>query len=153
MPAPSPARCSQPGRNLFGFVNDVTAPLAVPSVHPEIPGTAYLSRRRIAVDLFCGVGGLTRGLLDAGIQVVAGYDIAQECRYPYEYNNRPAAFQKKSVSDVTVEELSSLYPRTAGVSWSDAHLANLSLGILRVLMPLPIRSGACSVISLDSRRV
>ena len=26
------------------------------------------------VDLFCGVGGLTRGLLDAGIPVVAGYD-------------------------------------------------------------------------------
>jgi DNA (cytosine-5)-methyltransferase 1 len=64
----------------------------------------------VAVDLFCGVGGLTRGLLDAGVQVVAGYDIAQECRYPYEHNNRPATFKKKSVSDVTVEELSSLYP-------------------------------------------
>jgi DNA (cytosine-5)-methyltransferase 1 len=69
------------------------------------------SKAIVAVDLFCGVGGLTRGLLDAGIQVVAGYDIAQECRYPYEYNNSPAGFQKKSVSDVTVEELASLYPR------------------------------------------
>ena len=65
----------------------------------------------VAVDLFCGAGGLTRGLLDSGIQVVAGYDIAQECQYPYEHNNRPANFKRKSVSDVTVEELSSLYPR------------------------------------------
>jgi len=64
----------------------------------------------VAVDLFCGVGGLTRGLLDAGIHVVAGYDIAEECRYPYEYNNQPAVFIKKSVSDITPEELSSLYP-------------------------------------------
>ncbi len=64
----------------------------------------------VAVDLFCGVGGLTRGLLDAGIQVVAGYDVAQECCYPYEHNNRPAVFKNKSVSDITDEELSGLYP-------------------------------------------
>ena len=64
----------------------------------------------VAVDLFCGVGGLTRGLLDAGIRVVAGYDIAEECRYPFEHNNRPAVFKKQSVSDITGEELSGLYP-------------------------------------------
>jgi DNA (cytosine-5)-methyltransferase 1 len=62
------------------------------------------------VDLFCGVGGLTRGLLDAGIKVVAGYDIDEACRYPYEHNNSPAVFMKKSVSDITSEELSGLYP-------------------------------------------
>jgi len=39
-----------------------------------------------AIDLFCGAGGLTRGLLDAGIPVVAGYDIAASCRYAYEHN-------------------------------------------------------------------
>ena len=60
--------------------------------------------------MFCGVGGLTRGLLDAGIQVVAGYDIAEECQYPFEHNNRPAVFKKQSVSDITGEELSGLYP-------------------------------------------
>jgi DNA (cytosine-5)-methyltransferase 1 len=63
----------------------------------------------VAVDLFCGAGGLTRGLLDAGVQVVAGYDIAEGCRYPYECNNRPAVFKKKSVTNITGEELSSLY--------------------------------------------
>jgi DNA (cytosine-5)-methyltransferase 1 len=65
----------------------------------------------VAVDLFCGAGGLTRGLLDAGIRVVAGYDIAEECRYPYEHNNRPAVFKKESVSDITGEQLSALYPQ------------------------------------------
>lgn len=40
-----------------------------------------------AVDVFCGVGGLTRGLLDAGILVGAGYDIDEDCQYPYEANN------------------------------------------------------------------
>ncbi|MCK9472334.1 DNA cytosine methyltransferase [Sulfurimonas sp.] len=28
-----------------------------------------------AIDLFCGAGGGTRGLLDAGIDVIAGFDI------------------------------------------------------------------------------
>jgi len=68
------------------------------------------SRDIVAVDLFCGVGGLTRGLLDAGIRVLAGYDIDEQCCYPYEHNNRPAVFKKKSVSEITDEELSALYP-------------------------------------------
>jgi DNA (cytosine-5)-methyltransferase 1 len=63
-----------------------------------------------AVDLFCGVGGLTRGLLNAGIQVAAGYDIDPACQYPYEHNNNNAAFKLKSVADVSVEELSAYYP-------------------------------------------
>ena len=40
-----------------------------------------------ALDFFCGAGGLTRGLLDAGIEVVAGYDIDGSCRAAYEGNN------------------------------------------------------------------
>ena len=39
------------------------------------------------VDLFCGVGGLTRGLLDAGLNVVAGFDIDPTCQFTYEHNN------------------------------------------------------------------
>ena len=41
----------------------------------------------VAVDVFCGAGGLTRGLLDAGIKVRAGYDIDGAARYAYETNN------------------------------------------------------------------
>jgi DNA (cytosine-5)-methyltransferase 1 len=64
-----------------------------------------------AVDLFCGAGGLTRGLLDAGVEVVAGYDIDEVCKYAYEQNNQPAIFKNKSVAKVTGAELSRLYPQ------------------------------------------
>lgn len=40
-----------------------------------------------AVDVFCGVGGLTRGLSDAGVKVELGIDIDPKCALPYERNN------------------------------------------------------------------
>jgi len=61
-----------------------------------------------AVDLFCGVGGLTAGLIKSGIKVKAGYDIASECRFAYEHNNN-AAFIHKDVAEVTASEISSWY--------------------------------------------
>ena len=63
-----------------------------------------------AVDLFCGAGGLTRGLRDAGISVVAGYDTDGACEYAYERNNKPAKFKKESVADLTGEKLAAHYP-------------------------------------------
>lgn len=63
-----------------------------------------------AVDLFCGAGGLTRGLLDAGISVAAGYDVDEACRYPYEHNNVDAEFNQISVADLKAETLASHYP-------------------------------------------
>ncbi|WP_246696987.1 DNA cytosine methyltransferase [Methylobacterium planeticum] len=41
----------------------------------------------VGVDLFCGAGGLTRGLELEGIEVRGGYDVDPACRYPYEANN------------------------------------------------------------------
>lgn len=67
-------------------------------------------RKIVATDIFCGVGGLTRGLLDAGLEVVAGYDIDEVCKYPYEKNNFPAIFKQKSVVDLCGEELTTMYP-------------------------------------------
>lgn len=63
-----------------------------------------------AVDLFCGAGGLTRGLLDAGIPVAAGYDVDDACRFPYEHNNKGADFKKVSVTDLTAATLAAHYP-------------------------------------------
>lgn len=60
-----------------------------------------------AVDLFCGVGGLTHGLAMAGIRVVAGYDIDPACKYPYESNNK-AKFIERDVSLLDADEVSSL---------------------------------------------
>lgn len=67
-------------------------------------------KRIVAVDLFCGAGGLTRGLLDSGVEVVAGYDIDEACRFPYEHNNKPAVFTQQSVVDIEGEDLGALYP-------------------------------------------
>ena len=63
-----------------------------------------------AVDLFCGVGGLTRGLEEAGIPVAAGIDVDGSCRFAFEQNNE-AQFIESSVSDVEVEDLRRLYPK------------------------------------------
>ena len=62
-----------------------------------------------AVDLFCGVGGLTHGLEQAGIKVNAGIDIDGTCKYAYEENNE-AGFICKDIDSVTGKYLSSLYP-------------------------------------------
>lgn len=40
-----------------------------------------------AVDLFCGSGGLTCGLRQSGMNVLAGVDFEKECQYPHERNN------------------------------------------------------------------
>ena len=58
------------------------------------------------VDLFCGAGGLTRGLLDAKIRVVRGVDMDGTAKETYERNNPGAEFvqadiRKLAPSDVT----------------------------------------------------
>lgn len=40
-----------------------------------------------AIDIFCGVGGLTYGLQKAGLKVVAGIDSDVSCEYAFSYNN------------------------------------------------------------------
>ena len=62
----------------------------------------------VAVDLFCGAGGLTRGLLDSGIVVSAGLDIEPTCKFAYESNNG-AQFHSKDITTLTSEELISMY--------------------------------------------
>lgn len=63
-----------------------------------------------AVDLFCGVGGLTYGLERSGINVVAGVDVAEECRYAYEANTK-ARFVHRDVASVTGVELENWFGR------------------------------------------
>jgi DNA (cytosine-5)-methyltransferase 1 len=63
------------------------------------------------VDLFCGVGGLTHGMVKEGFNVVAGYDIDETCRYAYEQNNK-AAFHNKDVNDLTSEDLKNHFKKS-----------------------------------------
>ena len=39
-----------------------------------------------AIDLYCGIGGLSYGLKKAGISVNAGIDLDESCQYAYEEN-------------------------------------------------------------------
>ncbi len=61
-----------------------------------------------AVDLFCGAGGLTHGLHQAGINVLAGVDIDPASQYPFEANN-DAIFIQKSVEEVSGRQLRKMY--------------------------------------------
>ena len=57
-----------------------------------------------AVDLFCGAGGLTKGLQLAGIYVKLGIDIDPACAFPYEANTK-AKFLLKQIENVTTAEI------------------------------------------------
>lgn len=72
-------------------------------------------KRLSAIDLFCGVGGLSYGLQDAGIRVTAGFDIDPKCRYPFE-TNIGARFFEQDVRSVTKSQLLRLWePRSIRV--------------------------------------
>jgi DNA (cytosine-5)-methyltransferase 1 len=62
------------------------------------------------VDLFCGVGGLTHGLVREGFNVSAGIDLDSTCKGVYEKNN-PALFITKDVGELTGRELKRYYPK------------------------------------------
>jgi DNA (cytosine-5)-methyltransferase 1 len=62
----------------------------------------------VAVDLFCGAGGLTYGLRKAGIEVIAGIDIDIHSKYPYEKNNKVPFFQK-DICTISSEEIRNMY--------------------------------------------
>lgn len=57
-----------------------------------------------AIDFFCGGGGMTCGLRQAGIDVIAGVDFDIDCKETYEENNPDSLFV---YSDIT--QLSSAY--------------------------------------------
>ena len=65
-----------------------------------------------AVDLFCGAGGLTAGLLNAGIKVKAGVDFELACKFAYEQNNK-TTFIHKDVANITGEEINQCFSKNA----------------------------------------
>lgn len=50
-----------------------------------------------AVDFFCGAGGMSYGLLNAGINILAGIDIDENCKKTYESNIGKNKFIKADV--------------------------------------------------------
>ena len=61
-----------------------------------------------AVDLFCGVGGLTHGLVRGGIYVISGIDVDPACRFPFEANNA-AVFLERDVAFLDSKEIRQLF--------------------------------------------
>ena len=62
-----------------------------------------------AVDLFCGIGGLTHGLGLSGIHVKAGFDVDASCRYAYEANNQGSIFVTSDVRDIHFGDIAPYY--------------------------------------------
>jgi DNA (cytosine-5)-methyltransferase 1 len=73
-----------------------------------------------AIDLFCGIGGLSYGLKKAGIAVLAGVDLDPSCEYTYEQNVQ-AEFVLMDISKVQGEEINEKY-------WSDDEQVKILAG-------------------------
>ena len=58
-----------------------------------------------AIDFFCGAGGLTRGLLNSGVSVVAGVDNDDRIRETYADNNAPSRFIHADIREIDIKKL------------------------------------------------
>lgn len=65
-----------------------------------------------AIDLFCGIGGLTYGLRKANIKVLAGLDNDESCAYPYEQNNK-CKFIAADISKYDFSEMKKMYSKNS----------------------------------------
>lgn len=62
-----------------------------------------------AIDFFCGGGGMTKGLIEAGIDVIFGLDSNPHCLETYENNNH-IPYLNRNILDVTADELLEEFP-------------------------------------------
>lgn len=66
----------------------------------------YLPEKKIkAVDFFCSGGGMSFGMQEVGIEVLAGIDFDINCKETYEENIKGAKFIQADVFDLGVNEL------------------------------------------------
>jgi len=63
----------------------------------------------VVVELFCGAGGLAHGFYLEGIDVIAGFDLDDTCKFAYEKNNS-AKFIHKDVDFLESQKVNNLYP-------------------------------------------
>ncbi len=62
------------------------------------------------IDLFCGIGGLTYGLQQADISVLAGLDNDKSCEYSFKQNNN-CKFIAANISKYDFEKMKSIYSK------------------------------------------
>ena len=67
----------------------------------------YMTNRKYsklkAIDFFCGAGGMTAGFQQAGIHVLAGIDVDEECKSTYESNNPESLFIHADIKNLSFE--------------------------------------------------
>ena len=71
-----------------------------------------------AIDFFCGGGGMTCGLRQAGIDVIAGVDFDKNAKETYEFNNPGSVFVFKDIKNLR----SNYFERALGVKRDDDKL-------------------------------
>jgi DNA (cytosine-5)-methyltransferase 1 len=59
----------------------------------------------VALDIFCGAGGVTYGLRKAGIRVAVGVDKNEDCRLSFTQNNPAVKFLSEDVRKLTAQAL------------------------------------------------
>lgn len=59
------------------------------------------------IDLFCGIGGLSRGFYDENFKILAGVDADSSCKYAFEINNDSIFIDEKieNISSSAIKEL------------------------------------------------
>jgi DNA (cytosine-5)-methyltransferase 1 len=73
-----------------------------------------------AIDLFCGIGGLSYGLKKAGIPVVAGIDVDSSCKYAFE-SNVGGDFMALDIAELHGDDIKKKY-------WSDSEKIKILVG-------------------------
>ncbi len=66
---------------------------------------AWWSMTLRAVDFFCGAGGMSYGLQQAGIEVLAGIDNSPDCKETYSFNIAGAQYIQKDICELTAPAL------------------------------------------------
>jgi len=71
-----------------------------------------------AIDFFCGAGGMTYGISQSGIDVLAGIDNDPNCRATYKINNPNSEFIETDIHELSEEDLA----RVTGIEKDDDSL-------------------------------
>lgn len=96
--------------NIDSYRIAIFPPIMYTWIHEEQEELMRLATKLAAVDLFCGAGGLSYGMKQAGIDISAGIDIDPACKHPFE-SNVEAKFHEQDVSDLSTEFVDSLFPK------------------------------------------
>ncbi|MHC2994910.1 MAG: DNA cytosine methyltransferase [Candidatus Atribacteria bacterium] len=59
-------------------------------------------RKIIAIDFFCGCGGVTHGMRKAGVDVIAGFDNDPNVKYAYDENNKGSIFYELDINEIKI---------------------------------------------------